>query len=143
MNDMALRQSPVRTLACLAAKSAKAQKGTGPSTPEGKARVALNALQHGGRTDRLPEGLLRAGDQDGEPLYRWFGAEITATFGTGRRGEERRADQIAAAAAPGARLGGLTSKAGMSFSFMGIMLTTPPSIKDSDGGLAWRIGRSC
>src|SRR5271157_669940 len=115
------------TLACLAAKRVKAQKGTGPSTPEGKARVALNALQHGGRTDRLPEGLLRAGDRDGEPLYRWFGAEITATFGTGRRGEERRAryrtvpgraDQIAAAAAPGARLGGLTSKAGMSFSFM-------------------------
>jgi hypothetical protein len=32
---------------------------------------------------------------------------------------------------PGARGGALTSKAGMSFRFMGIMLATPPSIKDS------------
>jgi hypothetical protein len=36
---------------------------------------------------------------------------------------------------PGARLGALTNKAGMSFSFMGIMLATARSIKDSDGGL--------
>jgi hypothetical protein len=37
---------------------------------------------------------------------------------------------------PRAWLGALTSKAGMSFSFMGIMLATPPSIKDSGCGLA-------
>jgi hypothetical protein len=37
---------------------------------------------------------------------------------------------------PGARLGGLTSKAGMSFSFMEIMLATLRSVKDSDCGLA-------
>jgi hypothetical protein len=36
---------------------------------------------------------------------------------------------------PGARLGVLTSKAGMSFSFMGIMLASARSIKDSDCGL--------
>jgi hypothetical protein len=36
----------------------------------------------------------------------------------------------------GARLGAFTSKAGMSFSFMGIMLAAPRSIKDSDCGLA-------
>jgi hypothetical protein len=33
---------------------------------------------------------------------------------------------------PGAKGRALTSKARMSFSFMGIMLATPPSIKDSD-----------
>jgi hypothetical protein len=36
---------------------------------------------------------------------------------------------------PGARLSGLTNKAGMSISFMGIMLATARSIKDSDSGL--------
>src|SRR5271167_3210496 len=51
MEDMALRKSPVRTLACLTANRANAQKSTGPATPAGKARVALNALKHGGRTD--------------------------------------------------------------------------------------------
>jgi hypothetical protein len=72
-------------------------------------KVGLNShkhLQHGGRTERLPEKLLRAGDREGEALYsislenvyRWLRAEITAAFGTGRRCEERRADQIAAAA---------------------------------------------
>jgi hypothetical protein len=43
---------------------------------------------------------------------------------------------------PGASLGALTSKAGMSFSFMGIMLASPRSIKDSycgtGRGSAWR-----
>jgi hypothetical protein len=90
----------------LAANHANAQKSTGPSTAAGKARVALNALRHGGRTERLLEKLLRAGDREGEALfsislenvYRWFRAEITATFGTGRPQEERRAHQIAAAA---------------------------------------------
>jgi hypothetical protein len=98
MKDMALRKSPVRTVAMLAANRANAQKSTGPTTAQGKARVALNGLKHGGGTNRLPEKLLRAGDREAEALYRWFRAEITATFGTGRRHEERRADQIAAAA---------------------------------------------
>jgi len=95
---MALRKSPVRTVAMLAANRANAQKSTGPTTRAGKARVALNALKHGGRTERLPEKLLRAGDREALALYRWFRAEITATFGTGRPREERRADQMAAAA---------------------------------------------
>jgi hypothetical protein len=95
---MALRKSPVRTAALLAANRANAQKCTGPSTPEGKARVALNALKNGRKAVRLPEKLRRAGEREGEALYRWFRAEITATFGTGRPSEERRADQTAAAA---------------------------------------------
>ena len=44
---MPLRKSPTRTPAFLAANRAHAQKCTGPRTPEGKARVALNALHHG------------------------------------------------------------------------------------------------
>ena len=95
---MALRKSPVRTAAMLAANRANAQKCTGPSTAKGKARVALNALKHGRRAHRLPEKLLRAADREGEALYRWFRGEITAAFGRGRPQEERRCDQIAAAA---------------------------------------------
>ncbi len=95
---MPLRKSPTRTPALLAALRANSRKSTGPRTPCGKARVALNALKHGRRAERLPEKLLRAGDREGEALYRWFRAEITAAFGRGRANEERRCDQIAAAA---------------------------------------------
>ena len=44
---MSLRKSPTRTPAFLAANRANPQKCTGPRTPEGKTRVALNALRHG------------------------------------------------------------------------------------------------
>jgi hypothetical protein len=44
---MSLRKSPTRTPALLAANRANAQKCTGPRTPEGRTRVALNALRHG------------------------------------------------------------------------------------------------
>jgi hypothetical protein len=94
-----LRPSPVRTAAMLAAHRANAQKSTGPVTAPGEARVAWNGLQHGGRSDRLPEKLLgAAGDWEGQALYRWFQAEITATLGRGRPQEERWADPIAVAA---------------------------------------------
>ncbi len=97
---MALRKSLVRTPAMLAANCANAQRSPGPATAAGKARVALNALRHGGRTDPAGAGksFCERGDREGEALYRWFRAEITAAFGTGRLQEERRAHQIAAAA---------------------------------------------
>jgi hypothetical protein len=44
---MSLRKTPTRTPALLAANRANARKCTGPRTPEGKIRVALNALRHG------------------------------------------------------------------------------------------------
>ena len=44
---MSLRKSPTTTPAFLAANRANAQKCTGPRTPEGRTRVALNALHHG------------------------------------------------------------------------------------------------
>jgi hypothetical protein len=127
-----LRPSPVRTAAMLAAHCANAQKSTSPVTAPGEAGVAWNGLPHGGRTDRLPEKLLgAAGDGEGQALYGWFQAEMTATLGRGRPQEERWADPMAVAAWCRAREVVLTSKAGMSFRFMGIMLATPPSIKDS------------
>ncbi len=95
---MALRKSPVRTAAMLAANRANAGKCTGPSTPKGKARVALNALKHGRYAVSLPEKLLRAGDRQGEAQYRWFRKEVAATFGIGGACDERQADQMAARA---------------------------------------------
>jgi hypothetical protein len=47
---VSLRKSPTRTPAFLAANRANAKKSTGPRTPEGKARVALSQLRHGGRS---------------------------------------------------------------------------------------------
>jgi hypothetical protein len=76
MEDMALRKSPVRTRAMLAANRANAQKSTGPSTAQGKARVALTGLKHGGLMDRLSEKLLRASDREDEGL---------CTAGSGRK----------------------------------------------------------
>jgi len=58
MKEMALSKSPVHTVARLAADRANAQKSAGSSAPEGKTRVALNALRGGARTDGLQEKLL-------------------------------------------------------------------------------------
>jgi hypothetical protein len=73
------------------------RKSTGPVTAPGEARVAWNGLPHGGRTDRWPEKA-SGGDGEGQALYRWFQAEMIATFGRGRPQEERWADPIAVAA---------------------------------------------
>jgi len=87
---MALRKSPVRTAALLAANRANAKKSTGPSTPHGKARVALNPLQHGVYAVRLPEKLLHAGCRQDEARYRWFRKEIAATLGVGVQATKSR-----------------------------------------------------
>src|SRR5271167_4219907 len=124
--NLGLRPSPVRTAALLAAHRANAPKSTGPVTAPGEARVALNGLQHGGRTDRLPEKLLGAAGNWEGGNYRHLGEGQAAGGAAGR-------SNCGCGVVPGARGGALTSKAGMSFSFMGIMLATPPSIKDSFG----------
>ena len=95
---MALRKSPVRTAALVAANRVKAKKSTGPSTPQGKARVALNPLGHGAYAVRLAEKLLRAGDREGELLYRWLRQEISAAFARGLPDDVEQSDQMAAKA---------------------------------------------
>jgi len=52
----------------------------------------------GGRTYPVGAGEGSCGQATlgGEFLYRWFRAEITATFGTGRPREERCADEMVA-----------------------------------------------
>ena len=93
--NLGLRPSPVRTAALLAAHRANAQKSAGP----GRGSRWLGTASSTEVTDRLPEKLLgAAGDWEGQALYRWFQAEITATFGRGRPQEERWADHIAVAA---------------------------------------------
>ncbi len=95
---MPLRKSPVRTPALLAANRANSKKSTGPRSPQGKARVALNALQHGRYAVRLRENLVRAGDGSAESQYQWFRSEIAAAFGASGRDEELQAEQMAARA---------------------------------------------
>jgi hypothetical protein len=75
MEDMASRKSPVRTLGCLTANLTNGQKCTSPSSAAGKARVALNALKHGGHTDPAGAGKSfsrrarpRTGRYLGEPI---------------------------------------------------------------------------
>ncbi len=93
---MPLRKSPVRTAALLAANRANAQSSTGPCSPQGKARMALNALQHGRYAVRLRENLVRAGDRGGESQCQWFRSEIAATFGASGHEGELQAEQMAA-----------------------------------------------
>ncbi len=95
---MPLRKSPVRTSALLAANRANAQDCRGPRSPQGKARVALNALQHGRYAVCLRENLVQAGDRGGESQYQWFRSEIATAFGASRGDEELQAEQMAARA---------------------------------------------
>ena len=75
-----LRKSPTRTEAFLAANRRNAQKGTGPRTPRGKARVSLNALKHGRYAQRLPERLMAAGYRSAAATYSEIRSQITAAF---------------------------------------------------------------
>jgi hypothetical protein len=136
MEGMALGQSPVRTLGCLAAHRTNARKYADPSTAEGKAACFFHGtkllisletkgggetnggtkipFRHGGKEENWAGKAPRGGLLDREALYGWLGAGMT-TLGTGRRREERQANPKGARPKPGV----LTIKPGMSFCFMG------------------------
>jgi len=141
MEGMALGPLPVRSLASLTAHHADPQKYTGPSTAEGKAARFFHGTKlpisletkGGGETNRgtkLP--FCHGGEEEnwagkaprGGRRFGCLGAGMTAS-GRGRRREERQGSRP--------KPGVLTIKAGMWFCFKGIMLASPPSIKDSEG----------
>jgi hypothetical protein len=101
---MPLRHSPRLTPRSLAARRANALKSTGPCTPCGKARVSLNALQHGryigsaGRSARFRERLLRAGYPQQESLYGGLRSCLAQAFTAHDPRSRRRVDQMTASA---------------------------------------------
>jgi len=90
-----LRRSPTQTPAFLAANRRNAQKCTGPRTPAGKARSALNALKHGQYAHRLSARLGAAGYRGGAALYARSLADIKRTFRPSGPTEYRRAERMA------------------------------------------------
>jgi hypothetical protein len=104
---VSLRKSPTRTAALLAANRANAQKSTGPRTPEGKARVGLNSLKHGGYAVQLEERLGRAGYGQAQATYRKLRQEICEAFGTTDPQHWRQADRLASRVWLLARQGGV------------------------------------
>ncbi len=113
----------------LAANRANSLKSTGPRTTQGKARVALNSLRHGGYAVALPQRLVQAGDHRGAAQCRWFCWEIAATFGVSDAADRRQAEQLAARAWCLARKRGrLWSKAGICFRMSGKTLADTLSI---------------
>ncbi len=145
----------------LTANRANARECTGPAGAEGKARVTLNAPQ-ARRLHRRLDGKAPPGGRSGGrgPVFQfpwktgtagsagkyrhlWDGQAVARNGGPGAgRYPAGRIQNGGRGVVLGARLGALTSKAGMSFSFMGIMLATARSIKDSGCGLeaAGRLG---
>jgi hypothetical protein len=88
-----LRKSPTRTEAFLAANRRNAQKCIGPRTPEGKARVSLNALKNG---RCLPEKLKATGYRSAATLYAQIRSEVVATFEVEDPVEMKQAERVTA-----------------------------------------------
>jgi len=91
-----LRKSPTRTEAFLAANRRNAQKCTGPRTPEGKARVSLNALKHGRYAHHLPEKLEAAGYRSAAAVYGQIRQEVATNFEAEHPADLKRAERVAA-----------------------------------------------
>ncbi len=137
-----MRPSPVRTLASLAAHRADPQKYIGPSTAEGKAARFFHGtklqFRHGGEEEnwagkapRGGRGSLRLFGRGNDDV--WYGQAMRGTASPVPDGT--RASRSPLRPRQGARRkpGVLTIKAGMWVCFKGIVLATPPSIKDSEG----------
>ena len=151
IGGMALGPSPVRTLGCLAAHRPNARKYADPSTAEGKAARFFHGTKlpislgkkGGGETNRGTKRPFHHGGEEenwagkaprgGRGSLRLFGCgNGDVWYGQAARGAASRSPRRPR---QGARRkpGGLTIKAGMWFCFKGIVLATPPSIKDSEG----------
>ncbi|MGO9273618.1 MAG: hypothetical protein ACLQOO_25835 [Terriglobia bacterium] len=91
-----LRKSPTRTEPFLAANRCNALRCTGPRTPEGKARVSLNALKHGRYAERLPEKLEAAGYRSAAALYAQILSEVVTTFKVEDPVELKQAERVTA-----------------------------------------------
>src|SRR5271167_1322568 len=160
MEGMALGPSPVRTLGCLAAHRPNARKYADPSTAEGKAARFFHGTKlpisletkGGGETNRGTKLPFRHGGEEENwagkapkgrrGSVRLFGrGNGDVWYGQAARGaaspvpDGTRASRSPRRPRQGARRkpGVLTIKAGMWFCFKGIVLATPPSIKDSEG----------
>ena len=97
------------TAARLAANRANAQKCTDPATAAGKARVALNALKHGGRTDPAGAGKASAGGGKAEACVRMVQCDQLPSpwgraGGTGNGGPIKLRPRVMPRARLGARL---------------------------------------
>ena len=96
MKDMALRKSPTRTPALLAANRANARRSTGPRTLEGKNRIVLNALKEGRHARHFTESLRRAKSKDHAELFEWILEQVRTAFRLhGWHQDDRQAERLA------------------------------------------------
>ncbi len=144
---MPLRKSPVRTPAFLAANRANAQNCRGPRSPQGKASVALNALQQGRYAVRSLENLVRAGERSAESSTSGFArrlpprsgpAGVTRSSTRSRWGRERGARRE--------RRGGWEQSRNVTWNQSLRMRGTPPycgfEMTIAGGGSGWCSGCS-
>ena len=92
---MSLRKRPIITPALLAAARANARKSTGPRTPQGKARAALNALKNGSRSLAFRQKLVEAGANADVELYDWILETLLEWFRPSTRRERDRQPRLA------------------------------------------------
>ncbi len=81
------------TPALLAANRRNAQRSTGPRTPAGKARSALNSLKHGRYSKAFRENLCKA-HEDLE-LFDWIHARVRESFNPASAREQMQAEGLA------------------------------------------------
>ena len=92
---MSLRKRPAITPALLAAARANARQSTGPRTPQGKARAALNALKNGRRSRVFRQKMVEAGANADVELYDWILETLCQWFRPETRRDQRRQPWLA------------------------------------------------
>jgi hypothetical protein len=92
---MPLVKSPTLSLAKLAANRANARKSTGPRSPRGKARVALNSLRSGRRAPTFWKRLRQTGSEDDLCLFYAILERLYECFRPQTPRDENRAEKLA------------------------------------------------